>query len=150
VRQDRGRGSEGAGARRRERGPRRVDGFDDVVVGADLEGADLFRRGVDRGHEEDRDIGPGGIGLDASAVSKAIHARHDDIEEDEIGGSMSEDGEGIGALSATRRRWRPDRRLEKQGEIGGSIVDHETRAEGEASYGGGGESGFERLTKAAS
>ena len=63
----------------------RAERLGDIVDGAELEAAhDVRRLGLGR-QEDDRNFTPRGRSLDALACFKAVHLRHHDVEEDQIG-----------------------------------------------------------------
>ena len=62
-----------------------VDRLGEEIVGAGIEPRDAVGRLVERGDHHDRHMGGLGIGLDAAADFEAVHARHHDVEQDDVG-----------------------------------------------------------------
>ena len=65
-----------------------LEGFGDVIDGADRKPLDLIGRGGQRGHEDDGNISGGGTFFEQAAGGKPIHLRHHHVEEDKIGADI--------------------------------------------------------------
>ena len=61
-----------------------VDRLGEEVVGAGFEPGHPVRRLVEGGDDDDRDMGGARIGLQAPAGLEAVHARHHDVEKDDV------------------------------------------------------------------
>ena len=87
----------GPDPRQEHRGPHRLA---HEVDRAQLEAGPLAVLVVDRGEEDDRDVGGGGRVLEAPAHLVAVEPGHHHVEDDEVGGRGG--GEGQGALARGR------------------------------------------------
>ena len=79
-----------------------VDRLGQEIVGARIESDDPVARLVQRGDHDDRDMGDLGVGLDAAADFKTVHAGHHHVQQHDIGQFRGNAGQRL--LAAARRQ----------------------------------------------
>ena len=107
----------------------RLDGLGDVVDGAQVQALLLVRDRVHGGHEDHRQVARGGIGTQALEHGIAVHLRHHDVEQHEVGpGLARRDPQGadpgVGDPHAEMRR----EHLAQHREVLRRVVDDEDGA----------------------
>ncbi len=65
-----------------------LEGFGDVIDGAERKALDLIGRGGQRGHEDNGNISGGDTLFEQAAGGKPIHLRHHHVEQDKIGSDI--------------------------------------------------------------
>ncbi len=74
-------------------------GLGDVVLGELVEEVRLVVAGIDRGEDDDRQVGPG---LDLAGEGQAVHARHHQVDDQQIGPGAVEASERLVAVARGR------------------------------------------------
>ncbi|MCX6955461.1 MAG: hypothetical protein NTV51_25205 [Verrucomicrobia bacterium] len=123
----------------------RVDGLGDVVERTGLEGAELLLGFVDRRHEEHGHVLALGPGLEVPAGRDAVQARHDEVEQDEVGRGVLQQRERAAATLGDEDLVAGlGERIEQEREVGRGVVDDEDATGGGAAHGGGRAPGWAR------
>ena len=71
----------------------------DVVLGDLLEEVGLGVAGVDRGQDDDRQVG---LGLDLAGQGQAVHARHHHVDDQQVRPRRAQPAEGLVAVARGR------------------------------------------------
>ncbi len=112
----------------------------DVVGGADVEAGDDVVGIRLRAHEDDRDVLGAGVLLEVAARLEAVHARHDDVKQDQVGLHALRDrqralaGRGDKSLVSLPAHHRP-----QHAKAGRGVVDDQDRRSAYWRGGGDGE-----------
>ncbi len=103
-----------------------LEGFGDVIDGAELEAPELIHRVGERGHEDDRDVPGVGTLLEPAAGLEAIDPRHEHIEQDQIRARVIHLLEGAGTiLGDPKLETRLGKDLAQYRQVGRGIIDHQ-------------------------
>ena len=79
----------------------RIDGLGEIAVHAEPEAAFLV---LDDGQDDDGDVHGGGIVLEHGRHIEAIHLRHHDVEDDQAGRFLADQGQRLAAIFGQAHR----------------------------------------------
>ena len=104
-----------------------VDRLGEKIVGAGFKAAHPVRRLVERRHHHDRQMHRCGIGLEAAADLETVHARHHDVEQNDVAAAVAAELQRLRAVGRgdRRRNIPPESRASSSLRLGSEIVDDE-------------------------
>ena len=114
-----------------------VDRLDDEVDGAEFEATCLVAGVVMRRDEDDGNVTRQRVGLELAANLEAIHARHHDVEQDQVGPVLAADLQGLGAAQGLEHAVIRRERLVEHLDVERLVVDHQQGVPGPVGRGGG-------------
>ena len=103
-----------------------VEGFCEIIDCAEGEAADALGCLAEGGHEDDRDVGRGGICLQAAADLETVELRHQRVEQDEVRRpcfGLREDALAVHGHGDCETL--PGQDVREHPQIGGFVVDDE-------------------------